>query len=100
MLLKLLVSYEVEPAKMREYYEFVMRRYLPTMHAMGMEFVEAWATAYGNYPDRLIGFVARDEETVQGLLTNETWLNLNEQLFEYVTDFTYKVIPYREGFQL
>ncbi|RMG95266.1 MAG: hypothetical protein D6706_12485 [Chloroflexi bacterium] len=97
---KLLLSYEVLPQMSQEYYQFVMSQYLPTMQAMGLQLSEAWHTAYGDAPNRLIGFVAADLETVQSLLRNEQWRVLNEQLEQYVTDFHYKVIPYRGGFQI
>lgn len=97
---KLLLSYEVSSEHLQEYYSFVLGRYVPVMQAMGLEMSDAWHTAYGDFPNRLIGFVARDKETLQGLLRNESWLSLNEELQQFVTDFSYKVIAYREGFQI
>ena len=61
--LKLLISYDIDPEEGREYYEFALGKYVPTMQSMGLELSEAWHTAYGNYPNRLIGFIAKDEET-------------------------------------
>jgi hypothetical protein len=84
---------------MQAYYEFVLGRYIPLMQSMGLEMSEAWHTEYGNYPIRLIGFVARDEETMMKILDDESWEDLNDQLAEYVTDFSYKVIPYTVGFR-
>lgn len=98
--MKLLLSYDVRPESGQEYYQFVLGRYVPIMQTLGLQMSEAWSTQYGNGPDRLIGFVAQDEETMQDLLSSETWRSLNEQLLNYVTDFSYKVIPYREGFQI
>lgn len=96
---KLLLSYEVSGEQLQEYYRFVLGRYVPIMQAMGLEMSDAWHTAYGSFPNRLIGFVARDKETLQAILGNESWLSLNEELRQFVTDFNYKVVPYREGFQ-
>ena len=97
---KLLLSYEVNPESLQEYYQFVMNNYVPAVQAMGLQMSEAWHTAYGSAPNRLIGFVTDREENIMNLLENETWLRLNEQLEEFVTEFTYKVIPYRGGFQI
>lgn len=96
---KLLLTYDVSPEQLQEYYSFVLGRYVPVMQAMGLEMSDAWHTAYGDFPNRLIGFVARDKETLQRLLRNESWLALNEELQQFVNDFSYKVIAYREGFQ-
>ncbi len=97
---KLLLKYDVGRDQLQEYYSFVLGRYVPVMQAMGLEMSDAWHTAYGDFPNRLIGFVARDKETLQSLLKNESWLSLNDELQQYVTDFSYKVIAYREGFQI
>jgi hypothetical protein len=97
---KLLLSYDVSGEQLQEYYRFVLGRYVPIMQAMGLEMSDAWHTAYGNFPNRLIGFVARDKETLQGILDNESWLSLNEELQQFVSDFNYKVVRYREGFQI
>ena len=98
--LKLLLTYDLEAGTTQEYYQFVMGRYIPAMQSMGMQMSEAWHTAYGDAPGRLIGFVCEDEQTMDDVLHNETWQMLNVQLQEYVTDFSYKVIPYRGGFQI
>ena len=98
--LKLLLSYEVLPESLQEYRLFIMRRYIPTMQEMGFQMSEAWHTAYGEAPNRLIGFVCRDEMTMDALLENTTWQDLNEQLEKYVIDFSYKVVPYRGAFQI
>jgi hypothetical protein len=96
---KLLLSYQIRPDQTQAYYEFVLGRYVPVMQAMGLEMSEAWHTAFGNYPNRLIGFVARDMSKMMEVLEGETWQELNDQLEEHVTDFSYKVISYELGFQ-
>ena len=73
---------------------------LKAVQAMGLQMSEAWHTAYGDAPNRLIGFVTDNEENMLNVLKNDTWLELNEQLEEYVSEFSYKVIPYRGGFQI
>lgn len=99
-LYKLIVCYDVDPTNMQEYYRFVMGRYVPTLQSLGLEMTEAWTTAWGNGPGRQIGFVARNLDTLYEVLDGETWDELNEELDEFVSDFDYKVVPYREGFQL
>ena len=96
---KLLLAYDVRQEHMQEYYRFMLGRYVPVMQAMGLEMSEAWHTAYGDFPDRLIGFVARDRQAMDELLANDSWHSLNEELQRFVTNFDYKLIHYREGFQ-
>jgi len=97
--LKLLLSYNIETEEMDQYYQFVLGQYIPALQMMGLEMSEAWHTAYGNYPQRLVGFVARDRQTMEDLLDSEVWPDLNNKLQDYVADFRYKVIAYQEGFQ-
>ena len=95
--LKLLLSYEVDDTKLQAYQQFAMQRFVPAMQMMGFQVSEVWHTAFGDAPNRLVGFVCRDRQTVDDLLENEMWLSLNNQLAEYVTDFSYKVVPYQHG---
>ena len=95
--LKLLLSYEVEEINLQAYQQFVMQRYVPAMQMMGFQVSEVWHTAFGRAPNRLVGFVCRDRQTLDDLLENEMWLTLNGQLEQYVTDFSYKVVPYQRG---
>jgi hypothetical protein len=98
--MKLLLSYNIETDSIDQYYQFVLGHYIPAMQTMGLEMSEAWHTAYGDYPQRLVGFVARDRQTMDDLLYGDIWSQLNEQLQQFVGDLRYKVIPYQEGFQL
>ena len=98
--LKLLLSYEVGPENIQEYRQYVLQEYIPSMEQMGFQISEAWHTAYGDAPNRLIGFVCRDREVLDDLLESETWLKLNERLVEFVTEFSFKAVPYRGIFQL
>lgn len=97
---KILLSYEVKQDSLQDYYQYIMGRYVPAMQSLGFQMSEAWHTAYGNAPNRLIGFVCNDRQTVDNLLASDIWSDINEKLASYVTDFNYKVIPYRGGFQI
>lgn len=98
--IKLLLTYDVIAERQQEYYQFVMGRYLPGLQSMGFQMSEAWHTAYGDSPGRLIGFVCGDEETMRELLDSDLWLSLNDELEGFVSDFAYKIVPYKGGFQL
>lgn len=97
---KLLLSYEVNAKDLQEYYRFVMGRYVPSLQELGLQMSEAWHTAYGDGPSRLVGFVCEDRQTITDLLKSEEWELLTEEMKKYVMDLEYKVIPYRGGFQI
>ncbi|MGD8586541.1 MAG: hypothetical protein PVH65_13040 [Chloroflexota bacterium] len=97
--LKLVMRYNIEPESAQDYYQFIIGQYIPVMQTMGLEVTEAWHTAYGDYPNRLIVFVSRDDQTARQVVNDPAWEELNDRLLEYVTDFDYKIIPYSVGFQ-
>jgi hypothetical protein len=97
---KLILTYDLQDNLVQEYYQFVLGRYIPRMRTLGWDMVEAWETSYGNGPDRLVTFVNRQQGAWQELLGSEAWAKLNEQLLQYVVDFEYKVVPYRQTFQI
>ncbi len=96
---KLLIAYNVKPSHEEAYYRFMMGEFLPTAQSMGLEMIEGWHTAWGDYPQRLIGLVAEDEETIEEILASERWREIEDGLTRYVTDYHRQVVPYRNGFQ-
>jgi hypothetical protein len=97
--MKMLIAYDVVAELQQAYYEFVLGEMIPTAQSMGLQLSEAWHTAYGEYPIRLNGFVAKDRATLDRILASPEWQALEEKLKRFVTDYTRKIIPYREGFQ-
>lgn len=96
---RLIFTYDLIPETQQEYFQFVMAVVLPLMQAKGLEIMDAWSTAYGEAPNRLISFAAKDLDVVEAFLASEEWEQLRDELDKFVTDFDYKVAPYREGFQ-
>ena len=96
---KLLVSYDINPGDVGTYYQFVLGEFVPAVQTMGLYMLEAWHTAYGPYPIRLAGFVAEDMETIREALVSETWRKLETKLLKFVSNYTRRVVRFREGFQ-
>jgi hypothetical protein len=97
---KLLLSYNMNTEDLKAYYQFVLGQYIPAMQVLGLEMSEAWHTAYGDYPDRLVGFVAKDRKIMDQMLQSDAWKELNDKLLEHVSEFSYKVVRYELGFQI
>jgi hypothetical protein len=96
---KMLITYDVVPELQQAYYEFVLGEMVPTAQSMGLVLSEAWHTAYGEYPIRLNGFVARSRQDLDRILASAEWQQLEEKLKRFVTGYQRKTVPYREGFQ-
>jgi hypothetical protein len=96
---RLIFTYNQIAEMQQEYFQFAMGTVLPVLQSEGMEVMDAWSTAYGDVPNRLLSFVSQDLDKMEAFLASDAWFQLREELDKYVTDFTYKIVPYREGFQ-
>ncbi len=100
MALKLLMTWDMIPGREQEYFEFLVREFVPGLQRLGVEPTEAWYTTYGEGPQMLAGFVAENHEVMQQALATGEWAELRNQLFEYVINFNSKVVKMTGGFQL
>ncbi len=96
---KLLLSYDIPPENEETYYRYVTGHLVPQARELGLELAEVWHTAFGDYPIRLIAFVARDAETAQRALVSEQWATLEKRLKNFVTGYERRLVSYREHFQ-
>ncbi len=100
MAVKLLMTWDIVPGREQEYFEFVVREFVPGMQRLGITPTEAWYTTYGKRPQILTGGVTETMKAMQEALTTEDWQRLREQLMEYVTNFDFKVVGATGGFQM
>jgi hypothetical protein len=61
--------------------------------------IEAWHTAYGQYPLRQAGFVAEELGTLHEALTSARWSELEARFLTFVRNYNYKIVRFRGGFQ-
>lgn len=97
---KLLMSWNIQPGREDEYFEFVIRDFGPGLIALGVQPTDAWYTQYGDRPQILTGGVTEDLESLQRALASDEWRKLKTKLLTYVTDYKQKVIQASESFQL
>jgi hypothetical protein len=94
------MSWNIQPGREDEYFEFVIRDFGPGLIELGVQPTDAWYTQYGDRPQILTGGVTEDLESLQRVLASEEWRKLKAELLTYVTDYNQKVIRASEGFQL
>lgn len=99
MSVKLLMSWDIAAERETEYFEFVIGEFIPGIQRMGLEPTEAWATIYGEYPQIQVAMLAPDLPDAQRVLSSVEWTNLRDQLFTFVKNYSYKVVPAKAGFQ-
>lgn len=94
----MLLTYNIVPSAQDEYMQFMMNVFMPVMERLGLENAGVWHTAYGDYPMRLLVFVA-ETETLRAALEDTRWRNVEARLQQYVTDYARRIVPYQSGFQ-
>ncbi len=100
MAVKLLMTWDILPGKEQEYFEFVVRDFIPGVQRLGLEPNDAWFTMYGDQPQIMASMQSGSIDTLQGVLGSPEWEELTRQLLDYVEDFKYKIVQARTGFQL
>ena len=99
MPVKLILTWDILPEKERDYFEFVIREFLPGVQKLGLELTDAWATVYGNQPQIQVGAVSDTPEDALKVLETAEWSELQEKLMQYVINYHQKIVSQRKGFQ-
>jgi len=99
MALKLLLSYDIKAHRMEDYYRFIMGEFLPRAQTVGLVMTEGWHTAYGDYPNRLLAFMAESDTAMEEALHSDTWDSIETKLNEFVTRYEKRLVPARPSFQ-
>jgi len=99
MTVKVLMTWDIDGERDQAYFEFVIGEFIPGVQRLGLQPAEAWATVYGSYPQIQVGLLASDTDQARKVFDSEEWIVLQDQLFNYVKNFSYKVVPARGGFQ-
>ena len=96
---KLILTWDILPKREQEYFEFVVREFLPSVQKMGFQLSDAWVTVYGDQPQILVGAIMPTTKEIYEVLRSEKWLSLNNTLMDYVTNYNQKIIRASGGFQ-
>jgi hypothetical protein len=96
---KLLLAFDIRPGRENAYRRFIMEEFLPQAQSLGLMPTDAWHTAYGKYPVRLIGFAADDLAVVRTARSTDEWREVMAKLEGYVLNLTLRVVPLHGGFQ-
>ncbi|MDZ4159679.1 MAG: hypothetical protein U1B80_07805 [Anaerolineaceae bacterium] len=93
------MTWDIAPDREQEYFEFVVREFIPGVQRLGFELSDAWATVYGSHPQILVGAVLPSLGSAKRLLKSPEWESLNNQLKDFVLNYSHKIVPSSGGFQ-
>lgn len=96
---KLLLEYDIPDEVQDTYYRFVTGEFVPQVNRIGLELAEVWETAYGDYPRRLIVFVAQDATACTEAVNSDRFQRLEKKLQRFVKNYSRRIIPYKGQFQ-
>jgi hypothetical protein len=97
---KLIMTWDILPGREQEYFEFVVRDYIPGMQKLGLEPSDAWFTMYGNQPQIMAAAQMPGLNELEDVLKSSAWDDLTKKLMDYVENFKYKIVEARSGFQI
>jgi hypothetical protein len=100
MAVKLLMTWDILPGREQEYFEFVVREFIPGIQKLGLEPSDAWFTMYGEQPQILVAAQIPSINSLDRIIKSADWESLTRRLLDYVEDFKYKIVQARTGFQL
>jgi hypothetical protein len=103
MSVKLLMNWDIKPGRDQEYFEFVVRDWVPTIQKLGLKPTGAWYTIYSRSKDQpqiMTEGIAEDIDEMREILESPEWHTLHERLNEFVSNYTQKIVRATGGFQV
>jgi hypothetical protein len=99
-MVKLLMTWDIQPGRDAEYFEFVVREFVPGITRLGLQPTEAWFTIYGECPQMLTGGITDSVASMRRILESEDWVDLHGKLLGLVTNYQQKIVPHTGTLQL
>ena len=93
---KLILTYDLRADVQDSYFEFMLGEMVPAVQSMGLHMNGAWHTAYGDYPVRLVEFIADDHDALCNMLDTRLWNDMERRLRRYVTNYGKKIVRLRD----
>lgn len=100
MAVKLLMTWDIKSGHDQEYFEFMVREWLPGLQKLGLEPSDNWLTMYGNASQIMMGVLAGNLKAMRQMLDTEDWGALKRQLLTLVDNYEQKIIKASGGFQM
>ncbi|HUV15259.1 MAG TPA: hypothetical protein VMW28_01695 [Pelolinea sp.] len=96
---KLIMTWDISPEKEQEYFEFVVREFLPDVQKFGFTLSDAWVTVYGDRPQIMVGAVMPSVQKVRQAIDSEKWQAMIDKLLGFVTNFHARIVRSSGSFQ-
>jgi hypothetical protein len=94
------MTWDILPGREQEYFEFVVREFIPDVQQLGLEPSDAWVTVYGNQPQILASAEVESQESLNTILASMEWDQLLGKLSDFVENLHIKTVYSKPGFQM
>jgi hypothetical protein len=96
---KLILSWDILPGREQEYFEFVVREFIPGVQRLGLTLTDAWATVFGQQPQIMVAALSDSRHILEDSLQSPEWLDLQLKLAALIENYQQKIVIARDGFQ-
>jgi hypothetical protein len=93
------MTWDIIPEREQEYFEFVVREFIPGVQRLGFMVEDAWATVFGDQPQIQVGAVYDSYSEAKTKIQSADWISLQNRLLDYVKNYQHKLVPIHPGFQ-
>lgn len=99
MSVKLIMTWDIQAGKEQDYFEFIGRHFIPTVTDLGLDLGDAWLTIYGQQPQILVSAIVSSQQKADKIVLSQEWQTLHDTLFDFVDNYTLKIVPLKGAFQ-
>ncbi len=99
MQVKLIMTWDIKPGRDQEYFEFVVREFVPGITRLGLRPTQAWFTVYGNCPQIMLEGIMDEFPTMKGMIDSKEWIALHSKLLDFVANYKQKIVRLSPRFQ-
>lgn len=103
MNVKLIMKWDIKADKEQDYFEFVVREWVPATSRLGLRMIGAWYSLYRREMDQpriMAEALADDLDTMRDILSSDDWFAIHERLLDYVENYSQKIVYTNGDFQL
>ena len=91
MAVKILMTWDILPGREQEYFEFIVRDWIPGLQRLGLEPSDAWFTMYGRQPQIMAAAQVSSLNSLQLALDTSDWKDLTQRLLDFVDNFLNRI---------
>jgi hypothetical protein len=100
---KLIMYWDIKASQDQEYFEFIVREWVPATNRLGLQTIGAWFSVYTrdiNQPRIMAEAMTDDLDTMRQILSSSEWRSIQEKLRAYVENYSQKVVEATGDFQM